>query len=668
MSIADLTPSVLRLNGISINSKQIIVCLVILVHGLSLKGQTQINKEYRFNSYLNGRAEYEVKIVKTDTLKDGAFLLSASDSDGEGKFSEFSLQGNYINNLKAGKWIFTETELTSTTERFIKSFEIVSKATGATAQITANFETNKVNGNWNIEKRIIRESEVLPSYINADFNFKENRLNDRFNIKFNNWNISGQVDNNGFVDGTWQFKLIDASAQSYIEFYNFASGELRNHYVLFDNHKIDFDYSGLNMNDSQNSKSLVETDFNETFFEVLKLYKYQESNKQISLNNQEENHQSSLFILQEVFEMVNNYHNKLNETNTTSKLSFGAVKLQRYTFNNIQKELLSICNNLNNKIKAKIKTLQSNSQIEIERFNNKTLDEYFNLITIYNNQTKNYNEIIDIINNEAFAYVDKAKPLSAIFQEVNFNKSFYLNLGVEKELYDKNLPDNLNLESFSLVKIKNHLTDALENLYNIEKEVDLILEQNKKQTNLYKIEREIIENKAQIDSLYNVTNNKTHTYISQVSSYVTSFATKEFENYAASEASVKDEVASGINSCFINLIQLHEELGYQPTKDERLEEAFSRVILNPYTMTDMTERLKPRIYNAYYQHILPYLLENITQNLDCISLKAKVESFDKVFQKMLELRDEDTKEIERLLRRQDDVSQILNILDLTIIE
>lgn len=668
MNIAVFIISVLLENVQSIVSKQTLFFLVFSVYGLSILGQTQVDNNFYFNSYLKGQAEYEIKIVKSDTLKNGLFLFLALDNDREGKFLKYTLDGNYINDFKSGKWIFTETELIPSSQPSIKNYEIVNKATGATTLITADFEAHKVNGNWNIEKRIIRKSEVLPSHINADLNFNENRLNDSFNIKFNNWSISGQVDDNGFVDGTWQLKLIDASAQDYIEFYNFASGELRNHYVLFDNQKIDYDYSGLNMNESQNSKSLVEADFNETFFEVLKLYKYQDSNKQISLNNQNQNHQSSLFILQEVFEMVNLYHNKLNETNTTNKLNFGTVKLQRYTFNNSQKELLSVCNSLNNKIKSKIKSLQSNSQIEIERFNNKTLDEYFNLITIYNNQTKNYNEIIEIINNEAFVYVDKAKPLSAIFPEVNFNKSFYLNLGVEKELYDKNLPDNLNLESFSLVKIKNHLAKAMDNINNIEKEVDLILEQNKKQTNLFKIEQEIIENKAQIDSLFSAVNSDSNTYISQVSGYITNFTTREFENYAASDTSVKAEIASDINACFNNLIQLHVELGYQPTKDQRLEEAFSRVILNPYTMTDMTERLKPRIYNAYYQHILPYLLENISRNLDCKSLNAKVKSFDKVFQKMLELRDEDTKEIERLLRRRDDVNQILNILDLTIIE
>ena len=73
----------------------------------------------------------------------------------------------------------------------------------------------------------------------------------------------------------------------------------------------------------------------------------------------------------------------------------------------------------------------------------------------------------------------------------------------------------------------------------------------------------------------------------------------------------------------------------------------------------MEEVVKKRIIDAYEDILVPHLLETVQNRLDCDNAEAIVLIFDRLYRRMLELRDEDTSKLERNLKREQDPDDIL---------
>jgi hypothetical protein len=80
-------------------------------------------------------------------------------------------------------------------------------------------------------------------------------------------------------------------------------------------------------------------------------------------------------------------------------------------------------------------------------------------------------------------------------------------------------------------------------------------------------------------------------------------------------------------------------------------------------MVDMDERVKERVYTAFENYLLPYLLKQIKENISCSKIQKNGENIQTLYDRMLAIRDEDTRDQERALRREKDVDVILQILN-----
>jgi hypothetical protein len=78
----------------------------------------------------------------------------------------------------------------------------------------------------------------------------------------------------------------------------------------------------------------------------------------------------------------------------------------------------------------------------------------------------------------------------------------------------------------------------------------------------------------------------------------------------------------------------------------------------------MDERVKERVYRAYENILLPKLLQQI-QNFDnCANFDKYNQNFKNLYRSMILIRDRDTKEAERLLRRETNPTEIAKILNI----
>lgn len=200
----------------------------------------------------------------------------------------------------------------------------------------------------------------------------------------------------------------------------------------------------------------------------------------------------------------------------------------------------------------------------------------------------------------------------------------------------------------------------------IEQEADEILVKKERLSKLVDKEKQLVKKKESILSLYlaGVRLDDFNEYHRMVASSIETYVTKKFKEYAELPSQEKIERIEMLTGCFDGFIKLYDVLADLPRKLNRLNEAYTRTVWNPYTMTDMEERMKERVYKAFEAYLFPYYLDEITASIDCEVIANKTGIFDLIYNRMLALRDQDTKDLEKELRRVTSSERILEVLNI----
>ncbi|MBT8184849.1 MAG: hypothetical protein KJN76_08405, partial [Eudoraea sp.] len=143
---------------------------------------------------------------------------------------------------------------------------------------------------------------------------------------------------------------------------------------------------------------------------------------------------------------------------------------------------------------------------------------------------------------------------------------------------------------------------------------------------------------------------------------IISLAEANLSTYSATtELDIKLDLGRNLVVCFGHLAALEKAILALPGKQQEIETAYEDQIWNPFMANLMTERVKKRITGAYNKILLPYFLKRATLDLNCENAGEQVDLIARTHQRMLELRDEDTRKLERKLRREQDPETIINL-------
>jgi hypothetical protein len=128
------------------------------------------------------------------------------------------------------------------------------------------------------------------------------------------------------------------------------------------------------------------------------------------------------------------------------------------------------------------------------------------------------------------------------------------------------------------------------------------------------------------------------------------------------ESDEKTAMAGELISCFPYMDSLAIEVSMLPKRWEEIQQAYRDDVWNPFTAIVMSEEIKKRITESYRQVLIPYYLDRITNDLSCTNAQQLKQSLTSVHNRMLELKEEDTKRIERKLKKEDDATVIIDLL------
>lgn len=627
--------------------------------------------KYELKNIGEGIAEFKYFIKQKDTVFDGEFSFSKMSEIDDHKES-IIYDGNFKNNKMQGEWMFSLKTIDSISDPKAKDFELVSTTAGSEFLVSGIFENNKQNGTWQVIQRKFENSKPTDTSFTAEIDFGQKSLKQNFNSDAKNMSVIGGFNGDGLVHGDWTMihKLDGFQVREIREFEN---GAMKNHYFLVNNDKIFVDYIGLDTSKNTNNETWTDQEFDQLYTEVLKLANissYTPENTEIQLD---ELSSISLDFIKNTF-LSFYQHQDYEFWSAVSQKTINddqkTVSLRKYPFSKSEKKDIKNIKSDFEEIKNKIDSFNEESLVEIGLHQYKTLKITNEIYKLISTKLDDLQHNVSISQNKALAYLERSSLDDRVFKKIEFPETISVEFQNESVETDTNLPISFEPESFELSDFSEFINTIKNSVKELDSESDLILDDLKKQSKLNEIEEELVAKKDSILKLYSANQDieKFNEYHDELDSEIKNYTRNQFETYASLEIDQKKEQIDLYLECFDEIISFYKMQTELPSKIDRIKDLYTRTVWNPYTYTDMQETVKERIYESFDEILLPHLLEKFNNEIDCESISKNIKNFNNLYKRMVEIREQDTKQIEKALKREKNPMLIFEILSVNYTE
>jgi hypothetical protein len=120
-----------------------------------------------------------------------------------------------------------------------------------------------------------------------------------------------------------------------------------------------------------------------------------------------------------------------------------------------------------------------------------------------------------------------------------------------------------------------------------------------------------------------------------------------------------------LSNCLEDFIKMTNRINKIPDDFKVIDRLYTRTVFNPYTFTNMDERIHSGIFDAFQYSLLPALMGKL-KVLSCKNISDHTGQYDVLFQGMVDLLKSNNRKTERSVRQTREPQKIANILGIKI--
>ncbi|MDX1652254.1 MAG: hypothetical protein R3277_07170 [Brumimicrobium sp.] len=655
--------------GIFIPENVVSVSLLLAITLISLipaclYAQNTYSGKYQWNEGLSGKAVYNYVLSEDEKIKNGSFLFTREENDSlDGDaFARITINGEYLQNTKNGQWGYEYKLLFPEGGPYIDKLHILRNTQGIRYGVNGFFEKGAATGEWSALETKIENSRVTDTLFYSFVSFTKNRFSGEV-ISQNNLNqVKGSLTQKGLFEGEWIIVHSDSTVPV-VEYLSYKEGILFGHEIKIGNQSYTVMYSGMD-HDPQENELWEEIPLNNDYWNVLyfsSLYGKTDSGDMLPSTEVNDLLDKSHDLLNRTFSSFSAHEGKAI-WESESPFEDPRVKLRKYPYSDTEEKMIGEMIKSFSTIENVVHTFLSHPQVEVNKNSDREIALYHQVYSVYSEAFNKLNKIVSLYNNPAFEYINRQDLIPEIFSGTEYPDSvsyiFHDSIHRVKIDFPENLPANIS----TLEELFGHIKKLQLQLIRHQEYIQPIVDKYELKTALSDQESELIEKRDTLIYLYE--NSAMNDYHRKLADQISGFVKKEFDAYTNLTVTERLEVIANINQCFGELIELYSSLSKVPSQRERIKEIYTRTVWNPYTFTDMKEIVKERIYDAYTDILIDFLLTDISNSIACDKIKGKSDNFTLLFEKMKELRLEDTRELEKKLKKTSDPREILELMGL----
>jgi hypothetical protein len=625
----------------------------------------EITKTISINKDIRGEVYFQYYLKNKDTIYNGAFQFNSTQEKKDSEvISSINYKGEYQDNLKIGKWLFSKKELTPLEKLIEKDYKIQFSTRGEEHQIKANFSAGAAEGRWQVVEQLFEDAQPTDTILNINADFANNNLAGPFEAQSKNLKIIGSLNEESFLHEDWEVTH-QSKNQNLKELKIYNNGVMVKHDFIKEQDSLQINYLGLDQSYSEN-ETWVNVDDKDLYFEVLEMSMLASNNSSNLSKDYLDAAVKANEFLKNSFSAFAYYDSKKVWGNfqESESLTLGRFKLRKYPYTSAEVANISKIIQQSEEVESTLNSFFNNPQVELGKLSYEDLNRYEAIFQQYQNASNELKNVIEQISKPAFEYVDRQAIFPTLEMEFNFDEEISYKFEKEIKKSTHTFPEKPEAAKYSIQSIASWVEKMHLDVLRINKEIQLIFEDLSKQEELSDDEALLLAKKANILFLFSNQDqrenyNQFHEAVAKDVINYTEFVVEEYAKLAI-EAK-KDEIENAL-LCLDQLRNAYVEIADIPRKLERLDDVYTRTSFNPYLMVDMSERIKERVYKAFEDYLFPSLLNELKREINCNSFPATLNELEKIYNRMVVLSDQDTSTIEKELRRERDANVIKKIL------
>ena len=369
------------------------------------------------------------------------------------------------------------------------------------------------------------------------------------------------------------------------------------------------------------------------------------------------------------YEKIDNILSQLGESDFSPKFR---VKVPHYPLDSVEVIQLDSIKALFYKSKKIAGTFLDNTQLNILKLSDREANFQYEVIKVLADSILNPTEkLLEYRHQGIFEFISREQLVNKLWPHGFPAKSIEVQTDSTdaKQLFSLPNPEQYRFEGTTLSSIKELVRYASVGIDSIQKGLNEKLANEQRQQELIALEERLIaQNKNLHKSIDSATTNASIS-AKETLRYIDSIVDKKLADYSnMQEVEAKVDYAKQLVLCYNQLQSLVDSIGALPVKWRTIQEKYQDRIWNPFMATLMDEEVKKRITGAYRKVLVPYFFEQIRKESVCDHAGDLVRLMQDSYQRMLQLRDEDTSKLERKLRKEEDPQVVLQLFNLQAID
>ncbi len=640
----------------------LLICLFSILQPSISFGQKPIKYkgEYTLNQY-KGIAQFEYFIEGNDTLKDGAYNFLASNLNEliYKTDSSLTITGNFKNSIPEGQWRFEIAELKAhqILGNRISNNHYQVKVDGKIHNAFGALENGLLQGKWiHIEKQV-HGSDFEELKFKSSIEFSDGTPYKNFKMENDSSILMGFVLRNGIANDSWE--MFSKTHPEKSEKWFFKNGVLQRIQLnlVGDSKLINVYKAGI--------KNLVSINLNKHYLDVVKLHLQLTDITNAELNTDV---LDLLYQNSESYKEVDSLISAISDYHINSNLK---VLVPNYPFNESELSLMDSVQTKYEQTKKRLLKLLSSSQLQLLKLADDEVANHLKALDILSKKHLSLiGAVVNAFENEVLIHVERKKLVLQLadFYQCN-SKVVEVVSDKEKTIKQYSLPNNsnYNFEAEGIKGLYNFMNFTQNLVLDIESQLSLKQDLNKKEQAVLELEESLFARVSRLNHFTDSLISKAPKNVKQALKGIGKFANQELSSYSALKSDeTKADKAASLQQCIERLINLSSTVHKITAQQQEIDQLYTDSVWNPFISVVMKEEVKVRIKSAYNNVLIPYLLDEVTNNLECNKVSLLTALYSGVNNRMLELREEDTYRLERKLRREKDPLKVLDLLNIKI--
>ncbi|MBK6264043.1 hypothetical protein JKA74_03255 [Marivirga sp. S37H4] len=618
------------------------------------KGEIKVNKEETANArfdYIQNKeekildGEYEIEFSKRDSL----FDLD---------FTKILWSGKFKKNKRVGEWTFRQDDHLLTIND-VRDFNVNYALITNRKVLNAQYSQSVREGDWRFSKQTFIEGGLEKQISDSKMSFKNGHLISYFNLdskEEDTFRVEGKFDEKGFLDNEWVFVYWQDSLKI-TEKRLYENGFLLKILKTSNNDTI----QEVNFEDAKEKLALLkENPDSKTIkvadkgFPLLFDLGYHPSNEAILAQKQ-----ANQLLYDKLMQML-----KMDTAISRNKPNLLKTARFEFTITEEFKKDIELAKQYTDSIKNIIHTPDMDNFFEINSQKTDSMSWIYNYFSLVDQHIDSIGEVLDM-NEKDFKYINTSIYFSDHLKFLNEADTISYQFGDETKTKIINYQTfNINDIAYLKLRLEEELKKVEILAWSVQEELDKSMRSQK----LEQLDRNILKAKGEVDSIFQEhdTIQLSHVLGKIRKEFVERGFNQHMQHYSnAKDFDQKIEVGYEILNYLDELRNIPQRIRDIELMEEKIEEAYTTTKFDPYTFNyDFETKIKRRIYDKAAVDLYNYLILLLQQEKNFQSLKKRLDLIDALQFRLLELLGEDTRRLERRMKRKSNPEEIIELLEL----